>query len=114
MNITLSDDGHVEINGLHYTGHNISINGARVVIDGVTQDAILTRVVNVNVVGNCESIESASGQVMVQGTVGRILTGSGDVTCGDVSGSVQTGSGDVTCDAVAGSVRTGSGDIRHG
>lgn len=102
----------VTIDGRTFTGKSISINGDKVVIDGVEQEGSLVGPVSVTVNGSAESVETVSGKVEVTGAVGRVKTMSGDVRCGDVKGDVGTMSGDVTCGAIAGSAKTMSGDIR--
>lgn len=104
----------VTIDGRTFSGRSISINGDKVVIDGVEQDGTLVGPISVVVNGNVESVETGSGKVEVSGTVGRVKTMSGDVRCGNVSGDVGTMSGDVTCGAISGSAKTMSGDIIGG
>jgi hypothetical protein len=101
----------VTIDGRTFTGKSISINGDKVVIDGVEQAGSLVGPVSVTVNGNADSVETTSGKVEVTGTVGRVKTMSGAVRCGDVRGDVGTMSGDVTCGSVAGNAKTMSGDI---
>ena len=112
MNINMRS-GSISINGKAYKGNNVQISNGKVVIDGIEQSQVLEHKITVNVVGDVESIDAGSGDVVVSGNVGSLRTGSGDVKCGSVSGNVQTGSGDVDCGKVAGSVRTGSGDINY-
>lgn len=102
--------GSVDIDGRTFTGRNISINGDRVVVDGVEQDGQLVGNISITVNGDVESIASGSGDIKAQ-SVGKVSTGSGDVECGDVSGSVTTGSGDIKCGRISGSASTMSGDI---
>ncbi|MDZ5602546.1 hypothetical protein SJI00_07150 [Pseudomonas sp. RP23018S] len=101
----------VTIDGRTFTGRNISINGDKVVVDGVEQAGSLVGPVSVTVNGNAESVENGSGTVTVTGSAGQIETMSGDVYCGAVSGDVETMSGDVTCGPVTGKVKTTTGDI---
>ncbi|MDD1966128.1 hypothetical protein NPS29_12435 [Pseudomonas putida] len=101
----------VTIDGRTFTGRSISINGDKVVVDGVEQSGTLVGPISVTVNGNAESVETGSGKVEVSGYAGRVKTMSGDVKCGDVRGDVGTMSGDVTCGTVAGNVKTMSGDI---
>lgn len=103
----------VTIDGRTFTGSSISIQGDRVIVDGVEQEGSLCGPITVTVNGNADSIETASGKVVVSGSAGRVKTMSGDVECGAVTGDVGTMSGDVTCGPVAGGVKTMSGDIRH-
>jgi DUF4097 and DUF4098 domain-containing protein YvlB len=104
----------VTIDGRTFTGRSISINGDKVVIDGVEQAGTLVGPISVTVNGNAESVETGSGKVEITGTAGRVKTMSGDVRCGDVHGDVGTMSGDVTCSTISGSVKTMSGDIIGG
>lgn len=104
----------VTIDGRTFTGRNISINGDKVVVDGVEQSGSLVGPVSVTVNGDADSIETGSGTVTITGSAGRVETMSGDVHCGAVSGDVETMSGDVTCGPITGSVKTMSGDIIGG
>ncbi len=104
----------VTIDGRTFSARSISINGDKVVVDGVEQTGTLVGPISVVVNGNADSVETTSGKVQVDGTAGRIKTMSGDVRCGDVQGDVGTMSGDVTCGAIAGNVKTMSGDIIGG
>lgn len=90
----------ITINGRTYSGKNtISINGNKVIIDGIVQnsDEPLVGPINVHIVGD----------------VGNVSTISGDVHCGNAR-NVSTMSGDVTCNNINGSVKTVSGDIIRG
>lgn len=104
----------VTIDGRTFKGRSISINGDKVVIDGVEQEGTLVGPVSVVVNGNADSVETGSGKVEITGSAGRVKTMSGDVRCGDVHGDVGTMSGDVTCSSITGNVKTMSGDIIGG
>ena len=98
----------VVINGTTYAvadGASISVKNGEVVIHErrgphdrpeVAVTYSFTESVRVEVHGNCGSINTVSGDVVVSG---------------DVSGSIQTVSGDVECQSVSGGVKTVSGDI---
>lgn len=109
MNISMKN-GNVVIDGKSFSGHNITINGDKVIVDGVTQDGSLVGNITVTVNGDVEQLSTTSGSVYAT-TVTNIKTVSGDVTCTDVHGNVQTISGDVDCPKILGSVKTISGDI---
>lgn len=91
--------GSVTINGVRYEGNNISINQHGVTIDGdlcagtsVGNNVHLTVVVE----GDCDKVQTMSGDVTVHGNVGHsVETMSGDVTAQSISGPVKTMSGDV-------------------
>lgn len=110
MNIKMTGKGKATINGVTYSGRNISIQNGIVNVDGDVKTQTLVGPVNVVVNGNVERLTSETGKVTAN-DVGSISTGSGDVVCKSVSGSVSTGSGDVKCGKVNGSIKTGSGDI---
>jgi hypothetical protein len=112
MNINMSGNGSVTIDGKSFKGNNIKIVNGKVIVDGKTQDGELVGDINVTVHGDVELLENGSGNVTAQ-NIGEANTGSGDIDCGSVSGSIRTGSGDVTCGKVGGSIRTGSGDVSH-
>lgn len=113
MKLIMKGRGKVVIDGRDFVAGDISIEGGRVTIDGVEQADRLVGDVNIEVHGDVETLENASGRVVAQ-SVGTIKTLSAYVKCGDVSGSIKTMSGDVTCGKVGGSVSTMSGDINHG
>ncbi|MNG23098.1 hypothetical protein D3C84_1076620 [compost metagenome] len=100
------------INGITYTGKNISVDGNRVVVDGVEQAVPVTGPVSVVVNGNPTSVETAAGRVQVTGNVGSVRTMSGHVDSGDINGDVTTMSGDVSCKVHTGDTKTVSGNIR--
>lgn len=123
--------GSCNINGVTYTGNNITIVGGKVIIDGVEQESleeskVLNIIINgnvdklescneVTVHGDCNSVDSMSGSVTINGNVENgIDTQSGRVeVSGDVGGSVETMSGRVSCGNVAGNIQTMSGNIKH-
>lgn len=107
------ENATVQINGVTYSGNNISINADKVVVDGETKIELKEKNITINILSaveelqaNCKSIVAWSGS-----SIGSIRTVSGDVSCGDVSGSINTISGDVKCKKINGSVNTISGDI---
>lgn len=101
------------------TGRNVVINDGELWVDGVkveddTDDDRKVVYRDVIVEGNCDSVQTDSGNVSVRVDSGSINTLSGDVTVhGDVDGNVKTMSGDVECGSVSGSVGTMSGDVSH-
>ena len=112
MNINMSGNGRVIVDGREFNGSNVSINNGQVTVDGVVQNGELSGPISVTVCGDVQVLENHSGNVTAN-NVGEISTGSGDVKCAAVGGSNRTGSGDVECGAVSGSIRTGSGDVCH-
>lgn len=106
-----SSGSRVTIDGRDFVGRSITINGDKVVVDGVEQSGSLVGPISIEVHGNCEQLDTTSGSVTVSGSCGRVKTMSGDVRCGDVTGDIGTMSGDVTCGKVGGNVKTMSGDI---
>lgn len=117
MNLHLSGNGSVIINGRKHTGKVVLISGDKVAGHTVTVDGVCSKLlvnddlkVSVVVNGDVDSMKLTAGDVTAR-NVRSISTVSGDVKCGDVSGSVGTVSGDVACGEVGGSVNTVSGDI---
>lgn len=105
----------VVIDGRDFVGRDITINGDRVIVDGVTQPGSLVDLVNVTVYGDCEMAEVTRGHITVNGNAGSVKTASGDVdVAGSVTGNVETMSGDVQALSIHGSTRTMSGDIIRG
>ena len=104
-------NGTVNINGHTFSGKNISIENGPVIIDGRIENIALDHHIVVNVNGDVEKIETASGDVNVSGNASSISTTSGNIQCRDVQGSVKSISGDITCGVIHGNVNTVSGDI---
>lgn len=101
------------INGVSYTGNNIYIDNGIVIIDGKQQKGMpISGPITVNIIGDVETIDTASGDVNVDGLVGELTTTSGDVECGGVQGNVKTTSGDIKCGDIAGNVQTTSGNVK--
>ena len=109
MNLTMKN-GKCTIDGKVFTGSNISINGNKVIVDGVTQVGELVGDINITVDGNVESITNTNGTVRAL-NVGSVKTTNGDVNCDDVSGDVSTTNGDVTAKKILGKVTSVNGDI---
>lgn len=99
----------MKVSGNSYFGRNIVINGS-VVIDGNVV-CKTTPQIKVEIMGACDFVETASGDVTVKEAVQTVKTMSGDVNCGPVYGPVNTMSGDVQCGPITGPVSTMSGDI---
>lgn len=111
------NNGNVTIDGVSYSGNNITISGnGEVIVDGVFQETVESKNITVYVNSrSCGDITTSSGNIKIESgcVVGDIKTVSGDVTCHSaVDGSVNTVSGDVTTFGnINGNVKTVSGDI---
>lgn len=106
--------GKVTINGVTYSGNNVTIVNGKVIIDG---DDFTPDFKNIEIIieGNIDKLKVDScDKIMVNGTVGEVKSVSGDIEIlGNVEGNVTTTSGDVKCGNINGSVKTISGDIKH-
>lgn len=113
MNVSLKKTCVITVNGVAFSGKNVSIHNGVVTVDGVVQDAKFTTepVIKVEISGDVEKLETISGDVTVNGSVGRVKTTSGDIECGDIAGNAETLSGDIKCKKIGGKARTVSGDI---
>lgn len=83
----------VTIDGVIFSGNNVTIHNGRVTVDGKAMDGVLNGVVEVRV---------------TEGVLGS-LECDASVTCGDVAGSVSAG-GSVTCGNI-GSVCQAGGSV---
>ena len=110
MYITSKTVTSISINGNSYAGKNISINGDKVIVDGVEQPLVLPKKINITVEGNVHSVTTTSGNIKAKDVV-SVQTTSGDIECSNVAGSVSTVSGDVVCNDISGKASTVSGDI---
>ena len=116
--INTSFGSSTTINGKTYKGKNIQVNNGKVIIDGVVQkadgkDEILTGDITIVVNGNCDSVESDSGDIVINGDAKAVSSSNGDITISkDVKGNVSTSNGDVDVKGqIAGNVTTSNGDI---
>lgn len=112
--ITMGSRSRISLNGTDFVGNNIIVNGDQVFIDGNAVDFPSLKQIKIEIYGDCDRVDTTSGDVRVSGGAGDVKTVSGDVsvTSGSVSGNVSTVSGDITCmGGIAGSAKTVSGDI---
>lgn len=107
----------MKFNGKSFFGRNVHItsnnSNSTITIDGVVVESGKLPKIQIEVLGSCDSIETASGDITVHNAAQTIKTMSGDVTCGAVYGPVSTMSGDVKCGDVSGHISTMSGDVRR-
>jgi hypothetical protein len=107
-------------------GNTVVINGdvydqvVRVVLETTERKRIpiagefTSPLLEITVRGDCERVETSSGNATVQGNCESVKTMSGDATVeGKCKGSISTMSGSVQCGNVGGSVSTMSGSVRH-
>lgn len=114
--INMKSNSRCVINGVEFSGRNVVITGNDVIIDGKRVEIPEQKHITIAVHGDCDRIDTTSGDVTVAGVAGSVGTMSGDVTVtqGGIDGSVKTMSGDVTANGnIGGGVSTMSGDIRH-
>lgn len=114
-NIVTSSGGSIEVNGVKYTGNNVSVRNGKVTIDGVVQaDHSKEPRIMIYVTGDCETVQSSDGDIIINGDVsGDVQSTNGDIEAENVTGKVTTTNGDVECWDVGGDVTTTNGDIRH-
>lgn len=110
----IAGNSTVTINGKTYTGSSIQISNNKVVIDGKEIEDE-SRTVIVNITGDVDRVDTASGDVNVTGNVNSVESTSGDIEIGgNVDGNVKSTSGDVSVKgSISGNVSTISGDIEH-
>ena len=104
------------INGVEFSGRDITVQGNQVFVDGKPVEVEQQKQITITINGDCDSVETTSGDVTVSGVSGSVKTMSGDVDVVDsgITGSVKTMSSDVTANGtIGGNVSTMSGDIRH-
>ena len=105
----------IVVNGVNYSGNNVTIFGDKVLVNGKQVDLKGQLKVEIIVHADDATISTESGTVTVNGNTKNIKTMSGNVsTQGYVEGNISTMSGDVTvASSVHGNVSTMSGDIRY-
>lgn len=104
----------IEINGVKFTGSNVSISGGKIIVDGKEVKGLEgEREIVVNVEGNLEKLRTDNGTVNVKGSTESIQTVNGNINVGGcVYGDVKTVNGNVDCKVVQGSVSSVNGNIK--
>ena len=104
----------VNINGVNIVGKDIHVRNGVLMVDGVeydkSKDIFQGKVINIQVHGNVEKLDTVTGEVSVTGNVIDVSTTSGHVKVGGNVNNVKTVSGDVQAKQI-GSAKTVSGDI---
>ncbi|WP_441280639.1 hypothetical protein [Tardiphaga sp. 862_B3_N1_1] len=112
MKINLSQGSRITINGVEYSGRNVTITNGRVTVDGKEQEPALQRgPITIAVAGNVETLDLVSGKVEISGNAGTVSSASGDIQCGNVAGNAETLSGDIHCHAIGNNATSMSGNI---
>ncbi len=106
---------NIKINGISYSGDNISITNNKIVVNGKDVTPI-EKEINISIDGDVDKLKiDFCNKITVNGNVGDIKSQSGNFEItGDVNGSIKTMSGNIKCNKVKGSVSTMSGNINHG
>jgi len=97
LDAVLNKGTEVVIDGKHYSGRNVVIEGnGKVFVDGQVVDSLDDRLtVNVHITGSVEVVETMAGDITVEGDVKRAKTMSGDVFVKGTVGKASTMSGDI-------------------
>lgn len=106
----------LSLNGVSFSGRNVSITNGRVIIDGreVTVPDSQAKLV-IEVKGDLAHLEVGScASLTVAGAVGAVSLAAGTLHCKDVAGNVSVEQGAVSCCNVTGDVKTDVGDIDCG
>ncbi len=106
----------VIINGVEYTGNNVTVCDGDVIVDFKKVHGGANYIYEtITIEGNADNIKTSSGDVKVSGNVNNVSTESGDVTTNSIQNAATTVSGDITAGIINGSATTISGDIvgRH-
>lgn len=106
--------GTIIINGQEFKGSSVEYDGITLTIDGVKHKVTQTLTpANIQLIGDCDTLHSEAGRVVVEGNAGAVSTVSGRVeVLGSVQGNVSTVSGRVEAKEILGSTSSVSGSIR--
>lgn len=110
-----SRSGNVNINGKTYKGGNISVQDGVVYVDGVRQDGLEDKKIEIVVKCGVDTI-SSDESINIRGNVNGAVLAKGSVSCDDIEGDVSAG-GSVNCDDIGGNVTAGgsiSADVIRG
>lgn len=108
----------VHINGMTFSGSNLSIVGGKIFVDGkeVEVKETKTKEIRVTVEGNIETLEVESGSVEIVGNVGNIEITSGNLkVTGDINGNAEITSGNIKVQGkIGGNASVSCGNIKRG
>ena len=106
----------VSINGITYSGNNVTVIKNKVYIDGkLSDEGEKSKVINIEITGDVELLDvDTCENIKVSGDVGSINTVNGDINIdGHIAGDIKTVNGDVTSKSdIFGKVKTVNGDIK--
>lgn len=103
VNIQGSNNGII-INGISYSGKNVSIIGSKVVIDGVEQSPGVPGDIPIRILNDANITLTTDHSVNAGNITGNVSAN--NINCDDIRGNVNA-SGNVNCDDVYGFVNVG-------
>ena len=101
---------NITINGVSYSGNNITMRGGKVIIDGVVQDQTVAGVVEVRVSGGTLASLDCDGSVTCNDVKGNVNAG-GSVKSATIYGNANAG-GSIKCKDIGGNASAG-GSIKR-
>lgn len=96
----------VVINGKNYTGNNIIVNNSEVIVDGVRQNGIDDKKVEVQIFCNVDKIISDES-IYINGNVEGNVEARISVNCDDIKGDVRAGTS-INCNDIYGDASAGT------
>ena len=114
LNMDVDTGATITLNGVSYSGKNITITNGNIQIDGKPVNDKGLRALNISVEGNVKTLTfSTCNRCTINGSVVNVKSSSGDIEiAGNCEGDVTTSSGDVTIGGhMNGDATTSSGDI---
>lgn len=108
--------GIITVNGVTYTGKNVSVINDKVFIDGVEKHPTDNPPkIYITVEGDVNSIDVGQVQEFnMTGNAGSVKTSQGDINIkGTVNGDCKTSQGNITADIIIGDCKTSQGNIKY-
>jgi len=103
----------VTVNGVSYSGRNVTIDGDKVIVDGKVVEVPEGRKIEVTIEGDLERLHLTNGVVYAKGMIGDIAMQNGTVNAeADIKGEVSMGNGKITCHDVYADVNLDMGSIK--
>lgn len=107
----------IQINGVSYSGNNITVESDKIIIDGKTiilasELPSLKPIINIS--GNVESVSTTSGEITVVQNANNVSSTNGNIRIhGNVSHTVKSTNGNISANKILGAVSTVNGNIKY-
>lgn len=113
-NMSINTSGsNIQINGVSYSGTNVSMINGKVIVDGVEQTGEMTGNIEIVVEGSCGDITTEFGNISVGSNAKSVESKNGNISVGGtIEGNAETKNGNIKANSILGEANTKNGNIR--